>query len=156
MRGPWDHAAVATAAKVGPTRPNGVESLVADDEIPQQLRYTDRHEWVRDDDGELTVGITFFAQDELGDVVYVDLPPTGTQVRADEPFGEVESTKSVSDLYAPVDGEVVARNEELDERPELVNREPYGEGWMVRIRPSDASQFTGLLDADAYRTQVGA
>ena len=117
---------------------------MADDDIPQQLRYTARHEWVRDDGEVITIGITSFAQDELGDVVYVDLPPTGTQVRADEPFGEVESTKSVSDLFAPVSGEIVARNDGLDERPELVNEDPYGDGWLVRIRPA-AEQFQHRL-----------
>ena len=127
---------------------------MADDEVPQQLRYTARHEWVRDDDGDIIVGITYFAQDELGDVVYVDLPPAGAEVERDQPFGEVESTKSVSDLYAPVSGEIVERNEVLDERPDLVNREPYGEGWMVRIRPSDRRQLDELLDAAAYRSQL--
>ncbi len=128
---------------------------MADDDIPQQLRYTARHEWVRDDGEVITIGITSFAQDELGDVVYVDLPPTGTQVRADEPFGEVESTKSVSDLYAPVTGEIVERNEDLDDRPELVNADPYGEGWMVRIRPADPTELDALLDADGYRAELG-
>ncbi len=128
---------------------------MADDDIPQQLRYTARHEWVRDDGEVITIGITSFAQDELGDVVYVDLPPTGTQVRADEPFGEVESTKSVSDLYAPVTGEIVERNEDLDDRPELVNADPYGEGWMVRIRPADRTELDALLDADGYRAELG-
>jgi glycine cleavage system H protein len=120
------------------------------DTAPHTLIYTEQHEWIRDDGDVLTVGITHFAQDQLGDVVYVDLPSAGAEVEAEQPFGEVESTKSVSDLFAPVSGEIIARNEDLDERPELVNSDPYGEGWMVTIRPSDRSQLEGLLDAEAY------
>jgi glycine cleavage system H protein len=117
---------------------------------PSELRYTEQHEWVRDDGDVVTVGITHFAQDQLGDVVYVDLPTAGAPVEREQPFGEVESTKSVSDLYAPVTGEIVDRNGALDERPELVNSDPYGEGWLVTIRPSDREQLTGLLDAAGY------
>lgn len=120
------------------------------DTAPQALIYTEQHEWIRDDGDVVTVGITHFAQDQLGDVVYVDLPSPGAEVEAEQPFGEVESTKSVSDLFAPVSGEIVARNEGLDERPELVNSDPYGDGWMVTIRPADRSQLEGLLDAAAY------
>ena len=120
------------------------------DTAPPALIYTEQHEWIRDEGDVVTVGITHFAQDQLGDVVYVDLPSPGAEVEAEQPFGEVESTKSVSDLFAPVTGEVVARNEELDDRPELVNSDPYGEGWMVTIRPSDRGQLTGLLDAAGY------
>ena len=120
------------------------------DTAPHTLIYTEQHEWIRDDGDVVTVGITPFAQDQLGDVVYVDLPSPGAEVESEQPFGEVESTKSVSDLFAPVTGEVVSRNEELDERPELVNSDPYGEGWMVTIRPADRSQLEGLLDAEAY------
>ena len=120
------------------------------DNAPHTLVYTEQHEWIRDDGDVVTVGITHFAQDQLGDVVYVDLPSPGAEVEAEQPFGEVESTKSVSDLFAPVTGEVVARNEELDERPELVNSDPYGEGWLVTIRPTDRTQLEGLLNADAY------
>lgn len=121
------------------------------DDMPSDLHYTEQHEWVRDDGEILTVGITSFAQEQLGDVVYVDLPSPGAEVEQGQPFGEVESTKSVSDLYAPVTGVVVERNEDLDERPELVNGDPYGEGWMVTIRPSDRGQLSSLLDADGYR-----
>jgi glycine cleavage system H protein len=121
---------------------------------PNELRYTEHHEWVRDDGDTVTVGITDFAQDQLGDVVYVDLPSPGAPVEREQPFGEVESTKSVSDLFAPVSGEVVARNEDLDERPELVNSDPYGEGWMVTIRPSDRSELEGLMDQVAYEASV--
>jgi glycine cleavage system H protein len=126
------------------------------DDTPSDLHYTEQHEWVRDDGDVVTIGITHFAQDQLGDVVYVDLPSPGTEVEKDQPLGEVESTKSVSDLYAPLTGVVVGRNDELDERPELVNSEPYGAGWMVTIRPTDRSQLDGLLDAAGYAatTQV--
>ena len=116
-----------------------------------QLRYTEQHEWIGDEGEVIRVGITPFAQDQLGDVVYVDLPAPGAEVEFDQPFGEVESTKSVSDLYAPVSGTVVERNEALDERPELVNEDPLGEGWMVTIRPNDRAELEQLLDADAYR-----
>jgi glycine cleavage system H protein len=123
---------------------------VADD-TPSDLRYTEQHEWIRADEDLVTVGITRFAQDQLGDVVYVDLPSPGAEVTVGEPFGEVESTKSVSDLFAPLTGVVVERNEDLDERPELVNLDPYGEGWLVRLRIVDREALGELLDADAYR-----
>ena len=119
--------------------------------VPEELKYTKEHEWVRVDGDRLIVGITDFAQDALGDVVYVDVPETGTQVKAGEPFGEVESTKSVSDIYAPVSGMVVDRNAQLADDPELVNRDPYGEGWMVVISPADASEVETLLEPEAYR-----
>jgi glycine cleavage system H protein len=121
------------------------------DVTPKDLRYTEQHEWVRDEGEIVRVGITDFAQDQLGDVVYVDLPSPGAEVQQDQPFGEVESTKSVSDLYAPVTGVIEARNDALDERPELVNSDPYGDGWMVTIRPSEGAELEGLLDADGYR-----
>lgn len=120
-------------------------------EIPEELRYTEEHEWVRRDDAEVTVGITDHAQEQLGDVVYVDLPPDGTAVTAGEAFGEVESTKSVSDLYAPVTGTVTRRNDALEDRPELLNSDPYGAGWLVRIQPEDGDAVDALLDAPAYR-----
>lgn len=124
-------------------------------DYPEELRYTKEHEWARaEDDGTVRVGITDFAQDALGDVVYVDLPEEGAEVRAGEPFGEVESTKSVSDLYSPVTGRVVGRNAALTETPELANRDPYIEGWMVVIEPSEAGQLDGLMDAAAYRRMV--
>src|SRR5207245_2393942 len=119
--------------------------------VPEELKYTQEHEWVRVDGNRLTVGITDFAQDALGDVVYVDVPEAGTQVRAGEPFGEVESTKSVSDLYAPVSGTVLESNTLLADSPEVVNREPYGEGWMIVLAPSDPSELEALLDPAAYR-----
>ena len=124
-------------------------------EYPEELRYTSEHEWAAEEaDGTVRVGITDFAQDALGDVVYVDLPEEGTEVRGSEPFGEVESTKSVSDLYSPVTGRVIGRNAALAETPELVNRDPYGEGWMILIEPSEAGQLGVLLDAEAYRRMV--
>jgi glycine cleavage system H protein len=119
--------------------------------VPDDLKYTKEHEWVRVDGDRIIVGITDFAQDALGDVVYVDVPETGTQVKAGEPFGEVESTKSVSDVYAPISGTVVDRNAQLADDPELVNRDPYGEGWMVVISPADASEVEALLEPGAYR-----
>jgi glycine cleavage system H protein len=124
-------------------------------DYPEELRYTKEHEWARaEDDGTVRVGITDFAQDALGDVVYVDLPEEGAEVRAGEPFGEVESTKSVSDLFSPVTGRVVGRNSALTETPELVNRDPYVDGWMVLIEPSEPGQLGGLMDASAYRRMV--
>lgn len=117
---------------------------------PAELRYTQEHEWVRADGNRVTVGITDYAQSALGDVVFVDLPDTGTSVDVGEPFGEVESTKSVSDLYAPVSGTVVERNEALEANPEKVNQDPYGDGWMLVIEVADASVVESLMDADAY------
>jgi glycine cleavage system H protein len=117
---------------------------------PSELKYTEEHEWTRADGARITVGITEYAQDALGDVVYVDLPATGTRVEQGQPFGEVESTKSVSDLYAPVSGTIVERNESLESNPELVNSDPYGEGWMVIIEADDPDGATGLLSAEDY------
>ena len=119
---------------------------------PEELRYTKEHEWVATEEGDRArVGITDFAQDALGDVVYVDVPEEGTEVRAGEAFGEVESTKSVSDIFSPVSGRVVERNLSLEDQPQLVNEDPYGEGWLVRIRMSDPAEADTLLDADAYK-----
>jgi glycine cleavage system H protein len=124
--------------------------------IPDELRYTEAHEWVRDGaDGVLRVGITDYAQAQLGDVVFVDLPAVGDTVTAGAPCGEVESTKSVSEIYAPVSGEVVAVNEALTGSPELVNSGPYDDGWMFEIRAGGAG-VDGLLDAAAYRSLTDA
>jgi glycine cleavage system H protein len=120
-------------------------------EFPKDVRSTEQHEWARLEGDLIRVGITDFAQDALGDVVYVEIPEVGTEVRAGEPFGEVESTKSVSDIYAPVSGNVVDRNAQLVDAPEIVNDDPFGEGWMIVIEPSDPAQIDGLLDADGYR-----
>lgn len=121
--------------------------------VPDDRRYTSQHEWVQpaQESGRVRVGITDFAQTQLGDVVYVSLPELGERLSAEATFGEVESTKSVSDLYAPLAGTVVARNEELDGAPELVNTDPYGAGWMVEIEVDDASALDGLMDAASYR-----
>jgi glycine cleavage system H protein len=124
-------------------------------EFPDDLRYTKEHEWVRDEgSGRARVGITDYAQDALGDVVYVDVPQTGAEVTANQPFSEVESTKSVSDVYAPVSGTVIDRNPLLEDRPELVNEQPYGDGWLVVVEMSEDSQLEGLMDAAAYRAFV--
>ena len=121
-------------------------------EFPEDLRYTKEHEWVRLEGDRVRVGISDFAQDALGDVVYVDLPEVGARVEAERPLGEVESTKSVSDVYAPVSGTVVERNPLIEDRPELVNQQPYGDGWLVVIAPDDAHAIEDLLGADAYRS----
>ncbi|MHB8187315.1 MAG: glycine cleavage system protein GcvH [Dermatophilaceae bacterium] len=121
-------------------------------EYPQDLRYTAEHEWVRaGSDGVVRVGITAYAQDALGDVVYVSLPAVGDSVSAGDSCGEVESTKSVSDLYAPLSGEVVAVNEALESAPQLVNSDPYGQGWMYDVKLTDAGSLESLLDLEAYR-----
>jgi glycine cleavage system H protein len=119
-------------------------------DIPAELRYTAEHEWVRSEGDDVSIGITDHAQDQLGDVVYVDLPPVGATVEAGAPFGEIESTKSVSDLFAPLTGTITARNDVLEDRPELLNSDPYGEGWLVKITPTDATETDSLLDAAAY------
>ena len=125
-------------------------------EYPEELRYTKEHEWVRVEERGVRVGITDYAQDALGDVVYVDLPEVGTAVRAGTAFGEVESTKSVSDVFSPLDGTIVERNPAIEDRPELVNEQPYGEGWLVLVEPSDPGAVDGLLDAGSYRAFVEA
>jgi glycine cleavage system H protein len=122
---------------------------------PDELRYTAEHEWVRATDaGTVVFGITDFAQDSLGDIVYVSLPAVGEALTAGQACGEVESTKSVSDIYAPLDGEVVARNEALDGAPETVNSDAYGGGWMVELRPSDPAAIDVLLSAADYQALV--
>jgi len=123
-------------------------------DVPDELRYSEDHEWVRIEDGRARVGITDYAQDALGDVVYIELPEVGRTVKLKESFSEVESTKSVSDIYAPVSGTVVEVNDVLADAPERINEEPYGEGWIAVIDPDDPSQVDGLLDAAAYRELV--
>jgi glycine cleavage system H protein len=124
----------------------------AEMEFPEDVRYTEQHEWARREGSRIRVGITDYAQDALGDVVYVDTPDVGTEVKGGEPFGEVESTKSVSDVYAPVSGTVVEVNALLADQPDRVNEDPYGEGWMIVIEPSDALGYDALWDAGQYRS----
>ncbi|HEX5400988.1 MAG TPA: glycine cleavage system protein GcvH [Pseudonocardiaceae bacterium] len=120
--------------------------------VPEELKYTQEHEWVvRTGPDTVRVGITDYAQEQLGDVVFVQLPEQGEQVTAGQAIGEVESTKSVSDIFSPLDGEIVARNESLDSQAELVNSDPYGEGWMIDIRVTDPSTVDELLGAEAYQ-----
>ena len=119
--------------------------------VPDELRYTSDHEWVRLESGKIRVGITDYAQDALGDVVFVQLPDPGTHVDAGASFSEVESTKSVSDIYAPLAGTVTEVNGELSDTPQRLNEDPYGEGWICIIEPDDAAAFEKLLDAEAYR-----
>ncbi len=119
--------------------------------IPADLRYSSDHEWIRQDGNIVTIGITEFAQDSLGDVVFVEAPEAASVVVAGDSFTEVESTKSVSDIYAPVSGTIVAINDKLDDTPELLNSDPYGDGWLCSIEMSDPSQLEGLMDAGSYR-----
>ena len=124
--------------------------------FPEDLRYSNEHEWVRlNDDGTATIGITHYAQSELGDIVFVDLED-GAEGNTDDTFGSVEAVKTVSDLYFPVEGRVVEINAELDDAPELVNTDPYGAGWMIRMDVDDASEIVQLMDAEAYKAMVGA
>lgn len=119
-------------------------------EVPNDRRYTKDHEWARSDDGRIVVGITDFAQDQLGDVVFVGLPEPGTEVQADQPLGEVESTKSVSDVYSPVSGKVAGKNPDVEQNPALINEDPYGRGWLVSIEAS-ASALDDLMSAEEYQ-----
>ncbi|CEA04178.1 Glycine cleavage system H protein [Metalysinibacillus saudimassiliensis] len=117
---------------------------------PKDLRYSEEHEWVKVEDGKARIGITHFAQSELGDIVFVELPEVGDTVTIDEPFGSVESVKTVSELYAPVSGKVVEVNAELEDNPEYVNESPYEQAWMVIVELADAAQLDDLMDADKY------
>ena len=124
--------------------------------IPNDLQYTEEHEYVRKGkDGTVEIGITDYAQGELGDVVYIELPKVGTKFSKHDVFGTIEAVKAVSELFAPIAGEVVAINERLDKEPALVNTEPYGAGWMIRIRPSNAAELDALMKSDAYRKHIG-
>ena len=124
---------------------------MAEATYPDDLRYHDQHDWVRIEGEEAVFGITWYAQDSLGEVVYFDPPGVGAQVTADEPYGELESVKAVSDVIAPLSGEVTAVNEAVTENPDLVNRDPYGEGWLIRVRLDDVASHGELLDVDAYK-----
>ena len=126
-------------------------------DFPSDLRYTKDHEWVRlGDDGLAAIGITDYAQGELGDIVFVELEDEGTEVEAEGSFGTVEAVKTVSELFAPVAGTIEAINEDLDGAPESVNSDPYGDGWMVKIRPSDPADIDALMSADEYKEMIGA
>ena len=124
--------------------------------IPAELKYTKDHEWIKVDGDVATVGITDFAQGELGDIVYVEVETVDETMDKEEVFGTVEAVKTVSDLFLPISGEIIEFNESLEEVPEKVNEDPYGEGWMIRIRISDASELDDLLDAQAYKELIGA
>lgn len=125
--------------------------------IPANLRYVDSHEWIQNNgDGTVTIGITDHAQESLGDVVFVDLPEVGSSLSRGDEFGVIESVKAASDLYAPLDGEVVEVNEDLEDAPETVNDSPYGDGWILKLRIEDSSALDDLLDADAYQAVVDA
>jgi glycine cleavage system H protein len=123
-------------------------------EFPDDVRYTKDHEWARLEGGRVRIGVTDFAQDALGDVVYVDLPEAGSSVQADQSFGEIESTKSVSDVFSPVSGTIVEKNHLVDDAPELVNQQPYGDGWLVIVEPTDPEAVDGLMDSEAYKALV--
>ncbi|MEJ5254059.1 MAG: glycine cleavage system protein GcvH [Acidimicrobiales bacterium] len=125
-------------------------------DVPEDLRYSKDHEWARAEDGLVRVGITDYAQDALGDVVFVEIPEVGTRVSAGEKISEVESTKSVSDIYAPVSGTITAVNADLADEPERLNHDPYGDGWICVIEPSDPTELDGLLDAASYRALIDA
>lgn len=124
--------------------------------VPKDLRYTKEHEWIRPVSGEVEVGVTDYAQGELGDVIFVDLPAPGTKVEQMKAFGSIDAVKTVSDLFAPVSGEIVAVNEALKDNPALVNQSPYGDGWMVKIRVEKPAEIEGLLTPDAYEKLLGA
>ncbi len=124
--------------------------------VPAELKYTKDHEWVRIEGTTATVGITHFAQSELGDIVYVDVDTVDETVDRDEVFGSVEAVKTVSDLFMPLSGEVIEFNEDLEDEPEKVNADPYGAGWMIKIELSDESEIEGLLSAEAYSELIGA
>lgn len=123
--------------------------------IPTNLRYTKEHEWVLQEDGNVRIGITEFAQSELGDIVFVELPAIGDEITIDQPFGSVESVKTVSELYAPLSGTVVESNEDLEDSPEFVNESPYEKAWMVVVKPSDAAHLEALLTAEQYEEVIG-
>jgi len=126
-------------------------------QYPAELKYTKDHEWARrQDDGTVQVGVTAYAIEQLGDVVQVDLPDVGSEVGAHDHFGDIESVKTVSELFAPLAGEISAVNEELEDQPELVNESPYDEGWMIVLKPANAADLDGLMDAGAYETFLGS
>lgn len=121
---------------------------------PKDLRYSEEHEWVKTEEGKARIGITHFAQSELGDIVFVELPQVGDEIKAGDPFGSVESVKTVSELYAPISGKVVEVNSELEDSPEFVNESPYENAWMIVVEPSDASEMDELLSAEKYEELI--
>lgn len=121
---------------------------------PKELRYSEEHEWVKTEGDKVRIGITDFAQSELGDIVFVELPEVGDEITADEPFGSVESVKTVSELYAPISGKVVAVNEELDDSPEFVNESPYEKAWMILVEPANMDEVDNLMSAEAYEELI--
>lgn len=122
--------------------------------FPENLKYTNEHEWIRLEGDVAYIGITDYAQEQLGDIVFVDIPTVGETLDKDEVFGTIEVVKTISDLFIPVSGEVLEQNETLEENPALVNSDPYGEGWLVKIKPSDMEEFNDLLDAEAYKKVI--
>jgi glycine cleavage system H protein len=122
--------------------------------VPQSLKYTKEHEWVREDGGIVTVGITDHAQGELGDIIFVEFPEIGQEIERDEPFGTIEAVKTVADLFAPISGTVTEINEKLDDSPESVNQDPYGDGWMVKVSVSEADELDNLMSSDQYREMI--
>ena len=122
--------------------------------FPQNLKYTNEHEWIRVEGDIAYVGITDYAQEQLGDIVFVDIPTVGETLEANETFGTIEVVKTISDLFLPVAGEVLEQNESLEENPELVNKAPYGEGWLIKMNPADIKDIDDLLDAEAYKAVV--
>ena len=122
--------------------------------VPQSLKYTKEHEWVREDGGIVTVGITDHAQGELGDIIFVEFPEIGQEIERDEPFGVIEAVKTVADLFAPISGTVTEINEKLDDSPESVNQDPYGDGWMVKVSVSEADELDNLMSSDQYREMI--
>ena len=127
---------------------------MADYEIPEELSYTKEDEWIRRDADEVVIGVSDFAQNQLGDIVFVELPEVGSSTEAGVPFGTIESVKAVSDLFAPLSGEVLRINERLEDKPELVNESCYGDGWLIALRPSDPKELDALLDAQGYRASI--
>ncbi|MBT5615223.1 MAG: glycine cleavage system protein GcvH [Flavobacteriales bacterium] len=123
--------------------------------FPEELKYTKDHEWLRVEEDNVYVGITAFAQGELGDIVFVDVDTVGEELEKEEVFGSVEAVKTVSDLFMPINGEVLAFNEKLEDEPELINSDPYGEGWIIKISASDVSELNSLLSAESYKELVG-
>ena len=124
--------------------------------IPAELKYTKDHEWVRIEGDEAVIGITDFAQSELGDIVFVEVETEGESIESEEIFGSVEAVKTVSDLFMPLSGKVLSFNSELEDAPEVVNSDPYGEGWMIKVKISDSSQLDALLSAEDYKSEIGA